>query len=79
MTTAKELLSPYDLLVVGTGINEVVDDVDGVLGTRLGWDAAQRAEEVADYRRWLERLAVPDPAGPRSSSFGAGAVGPGRR
>ena len=58
---------------------EVVDDAAAVLGTHLGWDAAQRAEEVADYRRWLERLAVPDPAGPRSSSFGAGAVGPGRR
>ena len=45
MTTAKELLSPYDLLVVGADVNEVVDDA----------------------------------AGPRSSSFGAGAIGPGRR
>ena len=44
MTTAKELLSPYDLLVVGAGVNE-----------------------------------VDDAAGPRSSSFGAGAIGPGRR
>ena len=57
---------------------DVVDDAADVLGTHLGWDPAQRAEEVADYRRWLERLAVPDPAGPRSSSFGAGAVAPGR-
>ena len=58
---------------------DVVDDAAQVLGAHLGWDATRRAEEVADYHVWLERLAVPDPAGPRSSNFGAGAATPGRR
>jgi glycerol-3-phosphate dehydrogenase len=58
---------------------DVVDDAVEVLATQLGWDAARREEEVAGYRRWLEHLAVPDPTGPRSSSFGAGTPAPGRR
>lgn len=58
---------------------DVVDDAVGVLATQLGWDAARCAEEVAGYRRWLQHLAVPDPAGPRSSSFGAGPPASGRR
>ena len=30
--------------------------------------------QLSEYRRWLDRLAVPDPAGPRSESFGAHVV-----
>ena len=52
----------------------VLDAVADLLGRRLGWDGDQRAAQIAEYRQWLERLAVPDPAGPRSESFGAGAV-----
>jgi glycerol-3-phosphate dehydrogenase len=51
---------------------EVVDDAARVVGDRLGWDGQRRADEVAGYRTWLERLAVPDIAGPRSENFGAG-------
>ncbi len=51
---------------------EVVDDAVRVVGDRLGWDEQRRATEVAGYRTWLERLAVPDVDGPRSGSFGAG-------
>jgi len=29
-------------------------------------------DQIAEYRKWLDKLAVPDPAGPRSESFGAG-------
>lgn len=38
----------------------------------LGWDAQRTAQEVAGYETWLGHLAIPDPAGPRSASFGAG-------
>jgi glycerol-3-phosphate dehydrogenase len=55
----------------GHGLH-VVDDAVRVLGDHLGWDDARRAREVTGYRTWLERLAVPDAAGPRSASFGAG-------
>jgi len=50
----------------------VVDRVVTILGDHLGWDAGRRSQEVAGYRQWLEHLAVPNPAGPRSVSFGAG-------
>ena len=53
---------------------EVVGDLAAVVGERLGWDEHRRAAEVEGYRTWLDHLAIPDPGGPRSSSFGAGAV-----
>ncbi len=53
---------------------EVVDDLAAVVGERLGWDEHRRAAEVEGYRTWLNHLAIPNPQGPRSSSFGAGAV-----
>ncbi|MBM9465963.1 glycerol-3-phosphate dehydrogenase/oxidase [Nakamurella leprariae] len=49
-----------------------IDVIAGVLADHLGWDAGRVAAEIADYRGWLDKLAVPDPAGPRSESFGAG-------
>lgn len=52
---------------------EVVEEAAGVLGDHLGWDDDRRAAEIAGYRTWLERLAVPDESGPRSATFGAGA------
>jgi len=36
-----------------------------LLGAELGWDAARQAEEVAEYREWVNRLAVPEPVGSR--------------
>ena len=51
---------------------ECVDEAVRILGDHLGWDDSRRVAEVAGYRSWLERLAVPDHAGPRSMSFGAG-------
>ena len=51
---------------------ESVDEAVRILGEHLGWDDARRAAEVEGYRTWLQRLAVPDQAGPRSESFGAG-------
>ncbi|SDQ83432.1 glycerol-3-phosphate dehydrogenase [Quadrisphaera sp. DSM 44207] len=45
---------------------ETVDRAAAVLGDRLGWDEERQRAEVAGYRQWLERLAVPgraaDPA-----------------
>ena len=57
---------------------ESVDEAVRILGEHLGWGDDRRAAEVADYTTWLERLAVPDHAGPRSLSFGAGAPAKGR-
>ena len=56
----------------GHGLDSL-DRAVTVLGDHLGWDDSRRASEVAGYRSWLDRLAVPDPSGPRSLSFGAGA------
>ncbi|GGM05149.1 glycerol-3-phosphate dehydrogenase/oxidase [Nakamurella endophytica] len=53
---------------------ESVDRAVQVLGDHLGWDEDRRRREVDGYRTWLQVLAVPDPAGPRSESFGAGAT-----
>jgi glycerol-3-phosphate dehydrogenase len=52
----------------------VLDPVVEILRARLGWDDAASSAQITGYRQWLERLAVPDPAGPRSESFGAGVV-----
>lgn len=51
---------------------ESVDEAAAVLGSHLGWDDATVAGQIAEYREWLNKLAVPDPQGPRSESFGAG-------
>ena len=48
-----------------------------VLGAHLGWDQAQRQRQIDEYEIWLDHLAVPDVAGPRSVSFGAGTVATG--
>lgn len=36
-----------------------------------GWSNDRVLAEIAEYRRWSRRLAVPDAGGPRSVSFGA--------
>ncbi len=51
---------------------ESVDEAAAVLAAHLGWDDAAVRAQIADYHEWLNKLAVPDPAGPRSESFGAG-------
>lgn len=53
-----------------------LDDIVALLAGHLGWDADRVAAEVAGYLDWLSHLAIPDPDGPRSSSFGADAVAP---
>ena len=54
---------------------ESLDGIVKVLDDHLGWDNGRAESEIEDYRTWLDHLVVPDPAGPRSESFGAGAVG----
>ena len=49
-----------------------LDQIVSIIGDHLRWDAGRRRSEVAQYRSWLERLAVPATTGPRSVSFGAG-------
>lgn len=51
---------------------EVIDSVSKILTEHEDWDEEQRQREIEGYRTWLNHLAVPDPAGPRSESFGAG-------
>jgi glycerol-3-phosphate dehydrogenase len=65
---ARRLLLAFE---PGHGL-EAVNTSTALLGDRLGWDANRRAAEVAGYRDWLDHLAVPDVAGPRSVNFGAG-------
>ena len=50
---------------------ESLDAIVGVLAPTCGWDEARTAGEIEGYRQWLGHLAIPDPEGPRSSSFGA--------
>lgn len=38
---------------------EVAERAADLLGDRLGWDGERRAAELAEYRTWLTRLAVP--------------------
>ena len=52
----------------------LMDPIMDILRARLGWDEDMSAAQIAEYQHWLDRLAVPDPAGPRSDSFGAGVV-----
>lgn len=56
----------------GHGLDSI-DSMTAVLGPRLGWDDERRSREIDGYRAWLTHLDVPDPTGPRSESFGAGA------
>ncbi len=51
---------------------ESVEEASAVLAAHLGWDDDTVKAQIADYREWLDKLAVPDPSGPRSESFGAG-------
>ncbi len=39
---------------------DVVDRAAGILAAHLGWDDARRDREVTDYRRYVERFAVPE-------------------
>ncbi len=55
---------------------ESVDEAAAVLAEHLGWDDAEVAAQIAEYHQWLDKLAVPDPSGPRSESFGAGVPAP---
>jgi glycerol-3-phosphate dehydrogenase len=50
---------------------EVADRAAALLGERLGWDSAQQAEQVAEYREWLTRLAVPGRAPAPTPEVGA--------
>ena len=39
--------------------SRVAEHAADLLGERLDWDTERRAKELAEYRTWLERLAVP--------------------
>ncbi|MFI7481501.1 glycerol-3-phosphate dehydrogenase [Kocuria sp. M1R5S2] len=55
---------------------EVAERAAALLGERLGWDEERQAAELAEYRRWLTRLAVP---GREEGTVGAGAQEGGAR
>jgi glycerol-3-phosphate dehydrogenase len=55
---------------------ESVDEAAALLAEHLGWDDDAVTAQIGDYQRWLDKLAVPDPSGPRSESFGAGVPAP---
>jgi glycerol-3-phosphate dehydrogenase len=59
--TLTDVLARRTLLAFepGHGLG-AVDRAAALLGDRLGWDAARREAEIAEYRRWLDHLAVPD-------------------
>ena len=43
----------------GHGLDGAAQRAADILGDRLGWDDAQRAAELEEYRTWVSRLAVP--------------------
>ena len=47
---------------------DVVERAADILAPRLGWDRDRRDREVAGFRRYVERFAVPDAATPPSGS-----------
>lgn len=51
---------------------EAIEPAAAIMAELLGWDEARKAQEIAGYHAWLSHLAIPDPNGPRSESFGAG-------
>ena len=66
---ARRLLLAFE---PGHGLKSV-DEAAFILAKHLGWTDDEVAAQIAEYREWLDKLAVPDPSGPRSESFGAGA------
>lgn len=58
--TLTDVLARRTLLAFEPGHGlEVVERATSILGDRLGWEDDRRAAEVAEYRDWLSRLAVP--------------------
>lgn len=53
---------------------ESLEAIVPVLARDRGWDPDRVEREIKGYRQWLTHLDIPDPDGPRSSSFGAGAA-----
>ena len=51
---------------------EVADRAAEILGERLGWDSERRELEIAEYRRWVSRLAVPRAAPPQEAASSPG-------
>ncbi len=47
---------------------EVLSRAADILATRVGWDAARKAAEVADYLHYIERFAVPGNATPATAT-----------
>lgn len=50
---------------------ESLERIAAVAAAHAGWGEERVLEEIAEYQRWLRRLAVPEASGPRSVSFGA--------
>lgn len=70
--TLSDILARRVLLAFEPGHGlESIEGIADVVAKHLGWDDARRAVEVQGYRNWLGHLAIPDPKGPRSESFGA--------
>jgi len=55
---ARRLLLAFE---PGHALDEL-DAITKILGGRLGWDEERRGAEIAEYREWLTRLAVPTDA-----------------
>ena len=74
-TTLADVLARRVLVAFEPGHGlDVLDVLVDVVASRLGWDENRRVTEADGYRCWLSHLAIPDPNGPRSSSFGAGSA-----
>lgn len=54
----------------GHGLN-CIERIAAVVALESGWNEADIEREIADYREWLDHLAIPDATGPRSNSFGS--------
>ena len=58
--TLTDVLARRALLAFEPGHGlEVAEHAADLLGERLDWDIERTAKELAEYRTWLTRLAVP--------------------
>ena len=65
---ARRLLLAFE---TGHGLN-ILDKIAKISAAEFGWSQTVTELQIANYRAWLDHLAVPDQAGSRSTSFGAG-------
>ena len=50
---------------------DVVEKIASIAAGKLGWTQDEVIQQIDNYKKWLDHLAIPDVNGPRSTHFGA--------